>query len=181
MFKDLYDARIIEEYEFKIYPSIAKTYSYLGFRGLISYEIKKKKDKKVNYNTVLSEKEYDTCFRNAFNKMNSIVEYKVPKFISLYASIFSYVCKTRGIEVKRENIDIIINYYETGVFTNIGNHLSSRGYPNITIKELENVEFNEMNLDLTVFIEKLNSGDLNIISYLDDYERNLLFEILGSN
>lgn len=38
-----------------------------------------------------------------------------------------------------------------------------------------------MNLDLTVFIEKLNSGDLNIISYLDDYERNLLFEILGSN
>ena len=51
----------------------------------------------------------------------------------------------------------------------------------IPIKELENVEFNEMNLDLTVFIEKLNSGDLNIISYLDDYERNLLFEILGSN
>lgn len=75
IFEDLEKVHIVKPFEKTSYPAIAKTYSYKGIRGLIAYEVNKKKDTKSE----LKISEYTTCYRVAFKKMSSVVEYKVPK------------------------------------------------------------------------------------------------------
>ncbi|MBR3839607.1 MAG: DEAD/DEAH box helicase [Erysipelotrichales bacterium] len=177
IFYDLLEAGIIESFEAKIYPAIAKTFSYLGFRGLISYEIKSKKE--TSNKKELDFKEYSTCFRNALKKMNEIVEYKVPKYLNLHFAIFVYVCKLKEIEINETCIEKIINYYETGVFTKIGTYLINKGYPNITVKELETKNSVEMELEIDEFKSRLLTGNLVLIKQLDEFERDFLLRIFN--
>lgn len=101
------------------------------------------------------------------------------KFINLYATIFSYVCSLRNISIEQEKIDTIINYYESGVFTNVGNYLSNHGFPIVTIKVLEDKIVDDMNLEINDFKLKFQSNELKLNSILDDYEKRLLQNLMS--
>nr|WP_251130645.1 helicase-related protein [Exiguobacterium sp. s124] len=173
IFEKMYNVGIIQEHEKNLYPAIAGTYSMKGFKGLLSYEIKKMKDGK----SALEWIDYNKCYKKAFDKLKKIIEYRIPKLLNVYFEVFKYVYveKVKAVEL---NFDYIITFFETGIFSEMGTYLFEKGYPIETIKELErsfqeimNLEIGEFSLNKTKNLEKLSKT-------LDTYELLLLDELI---
>lgn len=172
--------KIVETHELIRYPSIASSYSKYGFSGLLSYEIKKLKEQKLlKQDDLLDWKNYNRCYKKAFDNVRRIIEYKIPKFISIFASIFNYVCDKKNIIDKPLNFEPIINFYEFGVFTPVGQFLIEKGFPLEAIRTLESKQFRIMNLEIEIFKDRFKDNIQVISKFLDEYEIILLNEMIS--
>ena len=55
----------------------------------------------------------------------------------------------------------------------------NKGYPNITVKELETKNSVEMELEIDEFKSRLLTGNLVLIKQLDEFERDFLLRIFN--
>lgn len=173
IFKRMYSVGIVEEHEKNIYPAVAGTYSINGLKGLISYEIINKKRKKSDLDWL----DYNKCYKQAFDKLKKIIEYKIPKLLNVYFEIFKYVYREKVEEIELD-FDYIITFFEIGIFSNLGTYLFENGYPVEAIKELErkfqalmNVEIDEIKLNKTKYLREFSK-------VLDAYELLLLNDLI---
>lgn len=172
-----YKVGVIEDYEVEIYSAISANYSKFGFAGLLSYEIKKQREK--NKGQQLSDEKYDTCYRSAFTKIRNTVEFEIPKLLSTYAHIFSFVCNRRGVSFDETTFDSIITFYELGVHTEVGIILAEKGFPIGAIKQLEQHNSSIMsNLNSFKNSALPESGNA-LLTGLDEYEKWLLRKYLA--
>lgn len=157
----------------RVYAAICRTYTQDGFGGMLSYEISRKQEE---LGRPLRSGEYDNCYRTVFSKIRNIVEFAVPKYLSVYSHLFEYVARTRGFAFSAESFDKLISFFELGVQTSTGIILAEKGFPIAAVKDLESSVLSAMQ-DLERFKEHLSSRDeigRRIESRLDDFEIDLL-------
>ncbi|WP_073075900.1 helicase-related protein [Sporobacter termitidis] len=162
-------AGLIDESIAKLFSGICWSYYNDGFLGILKFEIQKvgKPDSRV--------KTIDQAYSNAFKTLKDIIEHKIPKILSLFESIFDFVAKQRGYNVGEFSLSKVKRFYETGVRTSFGEHLSEYGFPLDTIRMLE-TNFPIL-LSLTGIQVKnfCSSNKDKIMGKLDAYEQ-LLFD-----
>jgi len=166
---------ILDEFESRKYGKIASDYSKPnGLFLLINYHLENTIDSFDNKNI-------DRVYINVFSDIRNIIEFKVPRFISIFTNILEYVCSLDEfqIDTKSLEIDKIINFYELGVFTNIGIFLAEAGFPIPTIKELERFMPSLMESDIEFARENYRRIERIIRRYLDSYEYKLFVKIFN--
>jgi len=166
---------LLDEFEFRKYGKIASDYSKRnGLFLLINYHLENTID-------AFDNKNIDKVYINVFSDIRNIIEFKVPRFISIFANILEYVCSLEEFQVDTKSMDIdkIINFFELGVFTNIGVYLAEAGFPIPTIKELERSMPRIMESDIEFARKNHKRLERIITRYLDSYEYKLFVRIFN--
>lgn len=153
------------------YFAIGKTYLDKGVRGILSYDIEKA------YN---GDGKIDKAYTTSFKKMRTEIEYKIPRALSLFESIFIFVAERRGYSMSEFSLSRIINLFETGVESAFGVGLVEYGFPVDVIRKIE-FRFEEF-----IFMDALEGKrhyltlEDEIDSLLDDYEKLLIKKAVES-
>lgn len=163
--KSLAHVGIITDNEEKVYWAISDTYSNKHFEGLLKFQL----DKVMNL-----EKDIDEAYRIVFTQIRNIIEYEIPRLLSLFESIFKQACILNGYEVDAFDMTSIIRFFELGVRTHLGIFLVEYGFPVEGIRDIENsiAELSKMELSEGISFAKANIAKLDRV--LDLYERRLL-------
>ena len=172
-FSDERQKEILEKYKTKLYW-ILKEYEQEGFAGLLKYQMKKaeyKEDLKQNM---------DDKYNIVFEQIRTTIEYDIPKYLSLYQSLFNHACKIKDKVFGNGDLDDIIKFYEIGASNDFGRLLIERGFPSESAKiiesELKKTRIDFLNNDKVIqYIDK----NPEIISRLDEYEKKLYTRIIN--
>lgn len=129
----------ISEYESKQYNRVSTGYA-MGDYGKIlkdSYDYKSEK----------GHVDIDKLYSNTFSDIKNIVEYEVPKIMSLFQTLFNRALELKGI-IRQIDLMPIIRYYELGVNSEIGAKMIEWGIPVMTVKKVEKAfDFRNQRLD----------------------------------
>jgi superfamily II DNA/RNA helicase len=172
----LFDCGLIDEYKRKAYPAIATNYSISGFPGLLQYEISKARERAEG--SELSDQVYDACYRRAFDKIRTVIEFQIPRLLTIYSHVFEYVCQKQGVKFNAETFDSIVMFFELGVFTNVGVILAEKGFPINAVKLLEE-RYEDFMADVQTFTGMTANSDQLAESGLDEYEIDLLLRLMS--
>jgi superfamily II DNA/RNA helicase len=167
------NAKIINKSIVTLYSGISYGYLDKGFGGILSYQLKNASEK---------GKTIDSAYSNAFSTQKDIIEYKIPKLLALFESIFVCAAEIRNKPINNFSLSKIIRYYETGVLSYFGEQLIEFGFPVDTIREIEKKcpVLKTCGLDETKrYITNRINHD-KVLSILDDYEKGLFEEALKS-
>lgn len=171
------EAGVIDDVLPRIYAAICHTYTSQGFAGMLAYEIKTKSER---LNRTLNSDEYDSCYRAVFSKIRNIIEFSVPKLISVYSHLFEFVAREKGYGFVADSFDKVVSFFELGVNTSVGIVLAEKGFPIAAIKDMERA-YQPLMQDFELFKQHINSGDSEaqrIESILDTFEVELLHKYL---
>ena len=124
-----FKAGLIDERTFKKYTAISLKYYNNGFKGILEYEITQVRERK--------KKTIDAAYSEAFKTMRGILEHNIPKILSLFESVFSYVADLRGEDTSTLSLSHVRRYYETGVKSLLGEALIEYGFPTDAVRRIE--------------------------------------------
>lgn len=164
---------ILAKYKYKLYW-ILREYEQEGFAGLMKYQmsiVKFKDELKQNM---------DDKYNTVFEQIRTTIEYDIPKYLSLYQSLFNHACKIKNKVFGNGDLDDVIKFYEIGASNDFGRLLIERGFPSESAKiiesELKKTGIDFLNNDKVIqYID--NHPD--IISRLDEYEKKLYTRIIN--
>lgn len=165
-----FEAGLIEEGTSKRFSAIANHYYEGGFKALLKYEIIQFKNGK--------HKNMDRAYSEAFKSRKDILEHKIPKILSLFESVITFVAQEKGVSVENISFSHIRRYYETGVKSMLGEALIEYGFPTDAIRRIE--ENHERLKSMTVVDSKLycRTHFNEIQKLLDQYETNLFIKAM---
>lgn len=128
---------------------------------------------KRNYNI-------DRAYMDAFKTQKEIIEYKIPKMLALFETIFLYASSLKGVKLNNFSLSKVTRFFETGVKSYFGEQLVEFGFPVDAIKRIEdcNVKLVSMNADLSKKYIQEHLADIKKV--LDTYEKELLDRALKS-
>ena len=158
-------ARLIDERTNKKYSAVANNYYGAGFRGILGYEIEQYHKEKT--------KSIDKAYNEAFKSLRGILEHQIPKMLSLFESIITYVAERKGDEVGLFSLAHVRRYYETGVKSLFGEALIEYGFPTDAIRRLEQEHINLMHLSVSDAKEYCHSRINEVLRLFDEYEKEL--------
>lgn len=161
----------------KIYSAVCYTYTSKGFAGMLSYEIKSKKEA-LGYE--LEASDYDSCYRAVFSKIRNIIEFAVPKLVAVYSHLFEYVAREKGFSFAADSFEKVISFFELGVSTSVGIVLAEKGFPIATIKDMERT-YQALMQDFDLFKQHVRLADSDgqrITEALDPFETALLYRYI---
>ncbi len=124
-----FEAGLIDEVTSKRFSAIANNYYEGGFKGLLKYEIGLYKKGK--------HKTMDRAYSEAFKSLKDILEHKIPKILSLFESVITFVAQEKGISTENISFSHVRRYYETGVKSLLGEALIEYGFPTDAIRRIE--------------------------------------------
>jgi len=163
-------AGLIDEGTSKRFSAIANSYYEGGFKELLKYEIGLYK--KGKYKTM------DRAYSEAFKSLKDILEHKIPKILSLFESVITFVAQEKGVGTENISFSHVRRYYETGVKSMLGEALIEYGFPTDAIRRIEE-KYEKINA-MTV-VEAKNYCRANfreIKTLLDRYEMNLFIRAM---
>ena len=164
-------ADIMDEHTRIAYAAIGNNYFDNGFKGILRYEINEARHQ---------GKKIDGAYRNAFKKMRDVVEYRIPKALSLFEPLFVYAAEYKGISMSDFSLSKVISFYETGVRSSFGSGLVEFGFPVDTVRAIES-KFNELiSKDAMEGKTFYFSNKEKIHTLLDNYEKILIEEAVKS-
>lgn len=160
---------LIKEYEYITYSKIASDYA----RPNGIYELFKYHFDKCEF---IDIDKVDSIYVTVFSNIRNIIEYKVPKYLSVFESLLKYVCSlpTKNIDTNRMALNSIIRFYELGVKTQFGALLAEYGFPITAIKNLEKDAISIMEKDIENILNNYSQYKSTLYKYLDNFETNLL-------
>ena len=163
---------ILSKYKYKII-SVLRSYERDGFVGLLKYEINRPQNKPNLLENM------DKNYNYVFDEIRTIIEYDVPKYISLYQSLFAQACLLKNKTFENNELDEFIKYYEIGSSNDFSQLLIERGFPSESAKDID-VNLKKTKINFLNNDEVIDYIDTNqeIISNLDDYEKNLYKRII---
>lgn len=163
---------ILAKYKYKLYW-ILKEYEREGFIGLLKYQMSKAKFKDE------LKQEMDDKYNLVFEQIRTTIEYDIPKYLSLYQSIFNHACKLKNKVFGNGDLDDVIKFYEIGASNDFGRLLIERGFPSESAKIIES-ELRKTRIDFLNNYKVIEYIDKNpdVISRLDNYEKKLYSRII---
>ncbi len=166
---------MLDEWAVKKYGVTVSSYSIgNGLTGLIDYHI----NNEINGDTINNEI-IDKVYIKVFSDIRNIIEYKIPKYLSVFGSILKYVCLNRNINSESISLESIIRFFELGVTTEFGIMLAENGYPVPTIKVLERRIKSLMNFEPSSIINHWNEINNEFEVVLDEYEYWLMENLIN--
>ena len=165
-------AGLIDDRTAKRFIAIAYNYYKKGFKGILEYEIGK----------VRSEKKgtIDKAYSAAFKSLRGTLEHSIPKIVSLFESILSYVAAQNGDDTSTFNLSHVRRYYETGVRSLIGEALIEYGFPTDAIRRIEDQHHSLYRLEIIPAKNYCRNHFREISSLLDPYEIQLFINAMNS-
>ncbi len=161
----LEEAHIINNGIKKLYFAIGNSYLNKGFKGILKFQID-------------NEKDTDKAYLKAFRNMRDIVEYEIPRALSLFESIFAYVAELKEYSTAELGLSKVISYFETGVKSPFGSSLMEYGFPVDTVRKIE-LKFSDLiRMDAMEGKEYYRRNESEINELLDDYEKQLIDEAI---
>lgn len=112
--------------------------------------------------------------------MKDVVEYRIPKVISLFEPILIYVAEYKGISMSDFSLSKVISFYETGVRSPFGAGLVEFGFPVDTVRAIESKFYELISKDAMEGKTFYFSNKEKIHTLLDDYEKLLIEEAVKS-
>lgn len=165
-----HSAGLIDEITKKKYSAVANNYYEKGFKGILGYEIGQYQKGKI--------KTVDKAYNEAFNCLRGILEHKIPKMLSLFDSIISYVAGQKGDDTSAFTLSRVRRYYETGVKSLIGEALIEYGFPTDAVRRIEEKHSTLCHLEVNAAKDYCGSHYKAIAALLDSYEVKLLSKAL---
>lgn len=165
-------AGLIDERTQKKYSAVAYSYYKQGFKGLLGYEIEQ--CRKGNTETI------DKAYNEAFKNLRGILEHQIPKVLSLFESIVTFVAEQKGDDVSLFTLSRIRRYYETGVKSLLGEALIEYGFPTDAICRIEEKHGIICGMDLNTSKDYCIKNNDSISVLLDSYEKQLFANALKS-
>lgn len=170
---DVYQkAGLLDKNTCKIYFAVALNYYKNGFKGVLEFEIKKAKSGRT--------KTIDKAYSNAFESLRGILEHKIPKIITLFESIITYVASIKGDDTSSFSLSHIRRYYESGVKSLIGETLIEYGFPTDAVRRIEDKNYRLASLDIKEGKNYCRAHYRSIRELLDSYENKLFVKALNS-
>lgn len=154
---------------------IAKKYLSSGFVGLFQYQTK-------NITTDSLPSKTDDSYNEVFKQMRTVVEYEIPKYISLFQSLFYRACQIKGKSLGEMPLEDFVKEFEIGSSSDFGRMLLEKGYPRDAATEIDNKIKKlrkqgvvlETNKQVAQHIKENN----DILNKLDAFEKNLLLRMI---
>ena len=79
----------------------------------------------------------DRAYSEAFKSLKDILEHKIPKILSLFESVITFVAQEKGVSIENISFSNVRRYYETGVKSLLGEALIEYGFPTDAIRRIE--------------------------------------------
>lgn len=152
------------------FQGVILSYQNKGFKGLLGYQLGQLKGD-------LSK--VDSAYLKAFDQIRTVIEFEVPRILSLFEALFKQVALLKGYDVMNFNLSFVIRYFELGVTSLVGIKLVEYGFPVDSIRLLERKFSTIKSLDLDAGIKYLNNISEELKSILDNYEMIILNEAIG--
>ncbi|WP_404458322.1 DEAD/DEAH box helicase [Oceanobacillus kapialis] len=167
---------MINEFDVSRYGAIASKYSREnGFFQLLQYQLNKHVEEDSMNNEMV-----DKIYIEVFSNIRNIIEFKVPKLLSIYASLLEYVCAKKDINTESLAFDSIIRFFELGVKTPIGIFLVENGFPVTSIRILEKNIPRLMSYETDTLLRNWEELKLVLKKHLDGYEFWLFSRIISN-
>ena len=167
-----YSAGLIDKRTQKKYSAVAYSYYKQGFKGILGYEIDQCRKGKT--------KTIDKAYNEAFKSLRGILEHQIPKILSLFESIITYVADQKGDDVSLFSLSRVRRYYETGVKSSLGEALIEYGFPTDAIRRIEEKHGAISRMDLNNSKDYCIKNMDSISVLLDAYEKQLFAKALKS-
>ncbi|MEJ5965321.1 helicase-related protein [Flavonifractor porci] len=161
-----YKAGLIDERTKKRFSAIANSYYSGGFKAILEYEIDMYRKGK--------RKTMDDAYSHAFNSRRDILEHKIPKILSLFESVITFIANKKNVNVENFSLSKVCRYYETGVKTSLGEALIEYGFPTDAIRRIEEKYRALNNMSVAESKQYCREHYQAIRTLFDDYE-NFLF------
>ena len=159
------EAGLIDNRTTKRFIAIAYNYYQKGFKGILEYEIGKVRSE--NKGTI------DKAYSAAFKSLRGTLEHSIPKIISLFESILTYVAEQNGEDTSAFNLSHVRRYYETGVKSAIGEALIEYGFPTDAVRRIEEKHISLCRLAVSEGKNYCRANYHAITPLLDPYENKL--------
>lgn len=163
-------AGLIDERTNKKYSAVANSYYGTGFKGILGYEIEQYHKGKT--------KSIDKAYNEAFKSLRGILEHQMPKMLSLFESIITYVAEQKGDDVSLFTLSSVRRYYETGVKSLIGEALIEYGFPTDAIRRIEDRFSDIGRMAVDEAKGYCQEHQIEIFRLLDEYEQALFIKAM---
>ena len=160
-----FKAGLIDEYTLKRFAAISLTYFQGGFKGILEYEIKQVRRGKT--------KSIDKAYSEAFKSLRGVLEHNIPKIVSLFEGIITFVAKQKGDDVSSFSLSHVRRYYETGVKSAMGEALIEYGFPTDAIRRIEDKHSDLTRMEVKSAKDYCREHYREISPLLDQYENKL--------
>ena len=158
-------AGLIDEKTKNKFCAVANSYYEQGLKGILGYEIDQYR--KGNRKTI------DKAYNEAFKNLRGIIEHQIPKMLSLFESILTYVAKQKGDDGSSFTLSRVRRYYETGVKSLLGEALAEYGFPTDAIRRLEQKHTTLIGLSVPAAKDYCRKHFSEVIKQFDEYEIGL--------
>ena len=158
-------AELIDEKTQKKFSAVANNYYEQGFKGILKFEINQYRKGKT--------KSIDSAYNEAFKSLRGILEHQIPKILSLFESIITYVAEQKGDDVSLFTLSRVRRYYETGVKSLIGEALAEYGFPTDAIRRLEQEHTIVLHLSISGAKNYCRQHLNDVLKQFDEYEKSL--------
>ena len=165
-----FEAGLIEEGTSKRFSAVANNYYEGGFKELLKYEIGLYKKGK--------HKTMDRAYSEAFKSLKDILEHKIPKILSLFESVITFVAQEKGVSTENISFSHVRRYYETGVKSLLGEALIEYGFPTDAIRRIEDkhVRIKSMTVEDAKSYCRVHFSEIQTL--LDRYETALFIKAM---
>lgn len=168
---DFEKQKILDKYKYKLI-CILNCYEMSGFVGLLKYQIE-------NSTRSLIKEKMDEKYNTVFEQIRTTIEYDIPKYLSLFQSLFNYACKINNKVFGNGDLDEVIKFYEIGASNDFSRLLIERGFPSESARHID-VELRKTRIEFLNNYNVIEYIDKHpeIISKLDNYEKKLYVRII---
>lgn len=165
-----YEAALIDEFTRNKFSAVANSYYAGGFKELLGYQVGQYK--KGKYKTM------DKAYSEAFNSLKDILEHKIPKILSLFESIITFVAQQKGVNMETFSLARVRRYYETGVKSMLGEALIEFGFPTDAIRRIEENHTRIKSMTVQEAKNYCREHFREIFALLDAYEEKLFVKAM---
>lgn len=165
-----YSAGLINDRTQKKFSAVANSYYERGFKGILEYEI--------NQYNIGKTKSIDKAYNEAFKNLRGILEHQIPKMLSLFESIITYVAEQKADDVSSFSLSCVRRYYETGVKSLLGEALAEYGFPTDAIRRLEQKYTDLIPLSLSDAKRFCRYHHKEVLEQFDEYEKILFIKAI---
>ncbi len=164
------EAGLIDSITSKRFSAVANDYYDGGFKALLGYEVGLYKKGK--------HKTMDHAYSEAFKSLKDILEHKIPKILSLFESVITFVAQKKGGGTESVSFSRVRRYYETGVKSLLGEALIEYGFPTDAIRRIEEKHSRVITMTVTEAKSYCRVHFHEIQTLLDAYESNLFIRAM---
>ena len=120
----------------------------------------------------------DDAYSHAFNSRRDILEHKIPKILSLFESVITFIANKKNVNVENFSLSKVCRYYETGVKTLLGEALIEYGFPTDAIRRIEERHRAISNMSVAEAKKYCRENYQAIHTLLDEYENSLFIKAM---